>query len=354
VKFILVLAVLFLWLSFLSVPLVCAEKEPTSESLYDNNDNPDDLNLMPKLPPSVKIDQLGYESSQSTENPLINLIEFNNILKNKSSLSDITSALNPGASRLNLPNKSLKIDVDNNSIILPPPPDSLTIAPGDILSSLGSQEINNTFKDKLNKIAIIEKYQPGHITKPDEELIVKTLQPKEGQEIKTGDSIFIWKDGRLYRKNNNGELTLVESSLNITPLDEVDGHKWVTLDDEGHAVIEVSLKVWATINFEYNSDEIMEESEEILAAFGRALNREALKNNHLIISGHTDNRGSLYFNLALSRNRAEAVARWLTEKANINPERLILAGYGDKLPIADNNSPEGQAKNRRVEFILLP
>jgi outer membrane protein OmpA-like peptidoglycan-associated protein len=98
----------------------------------------------------------------------------------------------------------------------------------------------------------------------------------------------------------------------------------------------------------------MPESEDILLAFGRALNREALKKKHLVISGHTDNDGSYNFNLTLSRNRAQAVANWLSEKASINPERLILAGYGDRLPIADNSTPEGQAKNRRVEFILLP
>ncbi|MDR2456460.1 MAG: OmpA family protein, partial [Deltaproteobacteria bacterium] len=70
-------------------------------------------------------------------------------------------------------------------------------------------------------------------------------------------------------------------------------------------------------------------------------------------SGHTDSTGTPAYNLGLSRRRAASVAIWLSEKGGIDRSRLVLAGYGDRAPIADNSTEEGQAENRRVEFILL-
>jgi outer membrane protein OmpA-like peptidoglycan-associated protein len=71
----------------------------------------------------------------------------------------------------------------------------------------------------------------------------------------------------------------------------------------------------------------------------------------LIIEGHTDNVGGAQFNLELSRKRAEAVKRWLVDKAGISEVRLTTVGYGLSRPIADNSTEEGRAKNRRVELV---
>lgn len=67
------------------------------------------------------------------------------------------------------------------------------------------------------------------------------------------------------------------------------------------------------------------------------------------VGGHTDSQGSADYNLALSARRAEAVAAALAERA---PLRLALAakGYGQTLPIADNATEEGRARNRRIAF----
>ncbi len=67
------------------------------------------------------------------------------------------------------------------------------------------------------------------------------------------------------------------------------------------------------------------------------------------IAGHTDSKGNPKFNLDLSRRRAEAVKKYLAEHG-ITADRLIAKGYGSSKPIADNNTPEGRKKNRRVEF----
>ena len=66
------------------------------------------------------------------------------------------------------------------------------------------------------------------------------------------------------------------------------------------------------------------------------------------IEGHTDNVGSEAYNLDLSKRRAESVKNYLVENLGIDPARLSAAGYGFSRPIADNNTREGRAQNRRV------
>jgi len=67
------------------------------------------------------------------------------------------------------------------------------------------------------------------------------------------------------------------------------------------------------------------------------------------IGGHTDSRGSDEYNLQLSQQRATSVMNYLV-KNGIKATRLSAVGYGEKNPIADNETEEGLAKNRRIEF----
>jgi len=73
----------------------------------------------------------------------------------------------------------------------------------------------------------------------------------------------------------------------------------------------------------------------------------------LTVEGHTDNVGSPESNQALSEARAEAARQWFIA-AGIAPERVFAVGYGETRPIADNETPEGRAMNRRIEFRLGP
>jgi outer membrane protein OmpA-like peptidoglycan-associated protein len=69
----------------------------------------------------------------------------------------------------------------------------------------------------------------------------------------------------------------------------------------------------------------------------------------LEVQGHTDNVGGDDYNQKLSDSRANAVLEWLRAKG-IAADRLTAHGYGLQVPIADNGSDEGRAKNRRVEI----
>jgi OOP family OmpA-OmpF porin len=72
------------------------------------------------------------------------------------------------------------------------------------------------------------------------------------------------------------------------------------------------------------------------------------------IGGHTDARGSDRMNQGLSEKRANAVREYLlTRFPQIRGDQYTSAGYGEKQPIADNETPTGMAKNRRVEFKVL-
>jgi OOP family OmpA-OmpF porin len=72
----------------------------------------------------------------------------------------------------------------------------------------------------------------------------------------------------------------------------------------------------------------------------------------IIVVGHTDNVGSAAANQRLSLQRAEAVKKYLVSKG-IEPNRIYTEGKGPSQPIADNRTPEGRAKNRRVEIEVV-
>lgn len=79
----------------------------------------------------------------------------------------------------------------------------------------------------------------------------------------------------------------------------------------------------------------------------------------ILIEGHTDNvpytgSGQLSGNWDLSTKRATAIVNILRENSRINPENLTAAGRGEYAPVASNDTPEGRAKNRRIEVILTP
>jgi outer membrane protein OmpA-like peptidoglycan-associated protein len=71
----------------------------------------------------------------------------------------------------------------------------------------------------------------------------------------------------------------------------------------------------------------------------------------IVVEGHTDSRGSDEMNMRLSRERAESVRAFLVEQG-LDPDRIQAVGRGEEMPIADNDSPEGRANNRRVEIVI--
>ncbi|MGQ9818398.1 MAG: OmpA family protein [Candidatus Kapaibacteriales bacterium] len=104
------------------------------------------------------------------------------------------------------------------------------------------------------------------------------------------------------------------------------------------------------IFFEYNDYKLLPDSYSELNRLVKLLD----ENPALVveISGHTDNIGSTSYNLNLSIKRAEEIANYLFENG-IKKDRIIVRGFGEKLPIASNDTEVGRKMNRRVEFKII-
>ena len=104
--------------------------------------------------------------------------------------------------------------------------------------------------------------------------------------------------------------------------------------------------------FKSGKSDIMKEAYPIVDKIGKIL--EEYDKNVIEIEGHTDNvpiRSAKYENNnVLSMYRALSVADYIREHTKIKAEYLKSSGRGEYVPIADNSTPEGRARNRRVEI----
>lgn len=104
-----------------------------------------------------------------------------------------------------------------------------------------------------------------------------------------------------------------------------------------------------SVHFDFDSYAIKPDSFPTLDAIGQALISE-IPDAILNVEGHTDSDGSDEYNQNLSEQRAWSVKSYLVQRFGIDPNRLIIVGYGERAPIASNSTEQGKALNRRVEF----
>lgn len=104
------------------------------------------------------------------------------------------------------------------------------------------------------------------------------------------------------------------------------------------------------INFDSASTQIPEANKSILDQAAVLMQRASQV--HLTVKGHTDAVGDANANKTLSQQRAQAVVDYLVSRG-VNPGQLQAVGFGSEQPIAANATPEGQFKNRRIEFEVL-
>ncbi|WP_257451606.1 OmpA family protein [Archangium lipolyticum] len=110
---------------------------------------------------------------------------------------------------------------------------------------------------------------------------------------------------------------------------------------------EGQLRTLEPVFFEQNKDILSPRSHELLDTVASILKTHP--DMKLRVEGHTSNEGDAGYNLDLSQRRAEAVVEYIIGKG-VERERLEPRGFGQTRPIADNDTSEGRAKNRRVEF----
>ncbi|SKC90277.1 Outer membrane protein OmpA [Burkholderia sp. YR290] len=86
-------------------------------------------------------------------------------------------------------------------------------------------------------------------------------------------------------------------------------------------------------------------------AIGRVVVVLSRTQKPMIVEGHTDNVGTREYNQQLSEARAKSVADEL-ERRGISASRITLVGYAFDRPVADNDTPDGRARNRRTEIVV--
>ena len=119
--------------------------------------------------------------------------------------------------------------------------------------------------------------------------------------------------------------------------------------DTRHKLIDDGKFSTTGILFDVNAATIKPESAGVLKEIGSLL--KEYSDVKILIIGHTDSDGSDAANLTLSQKRADAVKEALVNDYSIDASRIETSGKGEADPVADNNTKEGKAANRRVEFV---
>ncbi len=165
-----------------------------------------------------------------------------------------------------------------------------------------------------------------------------------------GDSIFLTtKKAESWTKNQNGskEIKCPDAFIKFSKKYEPKTTKNIQIQEN----IKVGEKITVyAIQFQPSRADLLPKSIPALEEIVNYL--KSHPSVKLEIIGHTDKGKNPEYNLELSLKRAEAVKDYFV-KRGINSNRLSTKGKGSKEPIADNNTPQGRAKNRRTEFKFL-
>jgi outer membrane protein OmpA-like peptidoglycan-associated protein len=111
--------------------------------------------------------------------------------------------------------------------------------------------------------------------------------------------------------------------------------------------------VGPNVQFAYDSAEISPAAMQDIEGLAEAIITRELS-GAIFIHGYTDNLGSVEHGLVLSEQRANAVAKVLQDRLRGHPVQLVIAGYGEEDPIAENTTAANQALNRRVMVLWKP
>ncbi len=105
------------------------------------------------------------------------------------------------------------------------------------------------------------------------------------------------------------------------------------------------------LSFDVNSSEIKDAHVPLLEKVETVI--KMYPDAKLIVEGHTDASGDPAVNTDLSQKRAYAVMQYLRQSMLLSADRISAIGYGSDKPVASNKTPEGRAKNRRIDIIIM-
>jgi OOP family OmpA-OmpF porin len=138
-----------------------------------------------------------------------------------------------------------------------------------------------------------------------------------------------------------------ELALSLDPSYTVNNGLRVAVSEQGMLDAALADRI---IEFESGKATLADSGKAILDQMSVAL--QGLKDKKVEVIGHTDNAGSRAGNLSLSQARAEAVKAYVIGRG-VHPDMVSVSGEGPDRPVADNRTPEGRARNRRIEFKVV-
>lgn len=226
----------------------------------------------------------------------------------------------------------------------------------------------NYSEGTLTTAALSEGANPQTYTLPWLPGTVRVLAKHDGKPIDAAVSFMgpsainpvqLGEDGRALLVLPPGEWTLqvnaagmldASQRLNVPASNKLTVAEF-TLAPPKAQMTEKAIVVLEPVRFDYNSAALRPDAEAILKEVADIL----LKNPEILqveIQGHTDSEGDSAQNLQLSQERVDAVRTWLIANG-IDAARLVAKGYGETTPIATNDTEEGRAQNRRVQFVIV-
>lgn len=193
--------------------------------------------------------------------------------------------------------------------------------------------------------------------------LLEELENKE-QDLKTEHDRLVALQKELDARSKRVdelEAALAAKEANMKALKESISKALTNFEGKGLTVEQRDGKVYVSMEnkllFESGSWKVGTEGEKAVQQLGEVLAENPEIN--VLIEGHTDDdafkgKGDISGNWDLSTKRATAIVNILQKNKNIAPISLTAAGRSAYAPIADNDTPEGKAKNRRIEVVLTP
>lgn len=141
----------------------------------------------------------------------------------------------------------------------------------------------------------------------------------------------------------------IDTKETYNDFEDEDGVPDVAPKPVEEAVMEEDLKLHV-VHFEVNKDVLTKEDKEFLGRVAASMKK--LPKTRIQIQGHTDNTGGDEINVPLSLNRAKVVKEYLVS-LGIAADRMEVKGFSSEKPIDTNDTPEGRAKNRRADMVII-
>ena len=208
-----------------------------------------------------------------------------------------------------------------------------------------------SLKTYLDKTKIIDKKKNNtHFTLENNKVHISLWRQKTRLRVYLNDK-KIWDVPRAFGTANYNSITFNTSGKEGEHFFVSNLRLAVAGKDMRHALLETGKFVTNDILFDVNKAVIKPSSFKVLDELGKTLADNP--NISIQIIGHTDSDGSTAANQMLSKKRAEAIKTYLSDNFPIAGKRMKTIGKGESEPVTSNATPQGKAKNRRVEFIKI-